>query len=111
MKWLGNRFVLVAGFLVVFWEASFQGIRHLLGAQIDLLPSLMVYASLNAGLGTIASLAVCGGLWFDSLSANPLGITIFPLMVIGVAIFSKRELIVRDQTFARMVLGLIASLL
>ena len=50
-----------------------------LGAQIDLLPALMVYAALNAGLPTVALLAVFGGLWFDTLSANPLGISILPL--------------------------------
>jgi len=109
MKWLDTIFVLLAAFLVVFWEAAFQGIRHLIGAQIDLLPPLIVYASLSAGLGTLVSLAVCGGLWFDSLSANPLGISVLPLLAVGVAIFSQRELILRNQTFARLVLGLMAS--
>ena len=110
MNWLDTIFVLFAAFLVVFWEAAFQGVRHLLGAQIDLLPPLMVYASLCAGLNTAMLLALCGGLWFDSLSANPLGISVLPLLVIGVAIYASRELILRSQTFAQLVIGLAASI-
>ena len=110
MKWLDTILVLFAAFLVVFWEAAFQGVRHLLGAQIDLLPPLMVYASLCAGLNTAMLLALCGGLWFDSLSANPLGISVLPLLVIGVAIYASRELILRSQTFAQLVIGLAASI-
>src|SRR5438552_4747104 len=109
MKWLDTILVLFAAFLAVFWEAAFQGVRHLLGAQIDLLPPLMVYAGLCTGLSTVVLLSVCGGLWFDSLSANPLGVSVLPLLLVGVAIFSQRELILRNQTFARLVLGLMAS--
>jgi cell shape-determining protein MreD len=79
------------------------------GAQIDLLPPLMVYAALCTGLPTVTLLAVGGGLWFDSLSANPLGISVLPLFAIGFVIHLKRELILRDQTFAQLVLGLGAS--
>jgi hypothetical protein len=108
---LNTLFVFLAAFLAVFWAAAFQGIRHLLGAQIDLLPPLIVYASLYCDLGTIASLAVFGGLGFDSLSANPLGISVLPLFISGLAIYSYRDLILRDQTFARFALGLGASAL
>jgi cell shape-determining protein MreD len=50
-----------------------------------------------------------GGLWFDSLSANPLGISILPLFAVGLGIFVIRELILRDQLFAQFVIGFIAS--
>ena len=42
--------ILSAAYLVVFGEATFALPRQLLGAQIDLLPALMVYAALNASL-------------------------------------------------------------
>ena len=83
MNWLQTVLVLGAAFLAVFWEAAFGGVRHLLGAQVDLLPPLMVYASLCTGLTTVTLLALCGGLWFDSLSANPLGVTVLPLFAVG----------------------------
>jgi cell shape-determining protein MreD len=109
MNWLHAVLVLGAAFLAVFWESAFGGVRHLLGAQVDLLPPLMVYAGLCTGITTVTLLAFCGGLWFDSLSANPLGVTVLPLFAVGLAIHLKRELILRDQTFAQLVLGLGAS--
>ena len=50
-----------------------------------------------------------GGLLFDSLSANPLGMSILPLFLVGLAIYFQRDLILRDQIFAQFVLGLAAS--
>jgi rod shape-determining protein MreD len=109
MTWLDTFFVLAAAFLAVFWESAFHGVRAVLGAQVDLLPALMVYAALRTGLVSVALLAFLGGLWFDSLSANPLGVTVLPLFLVGLGIHTGRELILRDQTFAQMVLGLGAS--
>lgn len=103
--------ILLVVYLAVFVEASFGGVRHFLGAQIDLLPALIVYTSLSAGLITIILVAVCGGLFFDSLSANPLGVSVLPLLLMGAAIYSQRGLILREQTFAQLVLGLGASAL
>src|SRR5439155_23751367 len=102
MNWLNTILVLLVAYLAVFWEAAFNGVRHLLGAQIDLLPALMVYASLYGGFTTVILLAVLGGLWFDSLSANPLGVSVLPLFIIGVTIYASRELILRSQTVAQL---------
>ncbi|HEX4342623.1 MAG TPA: hypothetical protein VH255_04490 [Verrucomicrobiae bacterium] len=101
--------ILVAAYLMAFFESSFQGVRHWLGAQIDLLPALMVYASLSANLFTIGLLALLGGLWFDSLSADTLGVSVLPLFVVGLLIYRRHNLILRDQLFAQIVLGLAAS--
>jgi len=109
MNKLNSILVLVATFLSVFWEAAFSGLRYLLGAQIDLLPALIVYASLCTGLTTMTLVAVLGGLFFDSLSANPLGITVLPLFLAGLAIHSQREVILRDRILAQFILGLVVS--
>jgi hypothetical protein len=101
--------ILAVAFLAVFAEAALGAPRYWLGAQIDLLPGLMIFTALNAGLPTVALLAVCGGLWFDSLSANPLGISILPLLAIGWPVYLRRELILRDLPFAQFVLGASAS--
>ena len=50
-----------------------------------------------------------GGMWFDSLSANPLGISILPLFVAGYPIYLRRELILRDAPFAQLALRAAAS--
>lgn len=109
MNWINKVFILVVAVLAVYWEAAFTGLRHLLGAQIDLLPPLMVYTALYADMATVALLAATGGLAFDSLSENPPGITVLPLFSVGLMIHMKRELILREQTFAQFVLGLGAS--
>ena len=93
--------ILAAAFLAVFGEAVLSAPRHFLGAQIDLLPALMVYAALSADIVTISLLAVAGGLWFDSLSANPLGLSILPLFLISFPVFLQRDLILRELPFAQ----------
>ena len=60
MNILQTILILLAAFLAVFWEAAFPGTSHWLKSQIDLLPALMVYASLSAGPVMIALLAVYG---------------------------------------------------
>ncbi len=103
--------ILAAAFLAVFGEATFTLPRQLLGAQVDLLPGLMVYAALYAELPAVALLAVLGGLWFDTFSANPLGLTILPLFAVGFPIYLRRDLLLRDAPFAQLVLGAVASAL
>lgn len=109
MKILNSILVLAAAFLAVFGEAALTGPRHWLGAQIDLLPALMIYAALNTNVVVVCLLAVFGGLWFDSLSANPLGLSILPLVAVGFPVFLQRELILRELPFAQLVLGGVAS--
>jgi rod shape-determining protein MreD len=101
--------VLAAAFIAVFAQAVIPLPRHLLGAQIDLLPALIVYAALNTNIVVLSLLAVFGGLWFDSLSANPLGLTILPLFIVGFPIYLQRDLILRELPFAQVVLGGVAT--
>jgi rod shape-determining protein MreD len=101
--------ILVFAFLAVFAESVLSAPRNLLGAQIDLLPSLMVYTALTADIWTVALLSVLGGLGFDSLSANPLGVSIIPLMLVGFLIHLRHDLILRGSPFAQFTLGAAAS--
>jgi rod shape-determining protein MreD len=109
MNPLHTFFVLFSAFVAVYLETTFNGFRSLVGAQIDLLPSLMVYASLSTGMPTITGLAFAGGLMLDSQSANPVGVSILPLFAIGFIIQRYRGLILREQKVAQFVLGLSAS--
>jgi hypothetical protein len=111
VNWLHSIFILIVAFVAVFLEAACNLPRLLFGAQIDLLPALMVYTALTNGVGTIALLAVCGGLWLDSLSLNPLGASVLPLLAIGVAIYICRDLLLRENTFAQVILGIAAAAL
>jgi cell shape-determining protein MreD len=109
MNWLNTVFILALAYVAVFLEGSFDLFRNWLGAQVTLLPALMVCTGLTSGIGTVALLAVCGGLGRDSLSADPLGASILPLFVIGFVIFWKRDVLLRENQFAQMALGLAAG--
>src|SRR3982751_2850128 len=109
MTVLPNLLILLAALLVVFGQSAFSGLRHLLGVQVDLLPALMVYTALGAGPFMMLTLAVFGGLCFDTLSANPLGTSVLPLLIIGFLMQMRRDLLLHEQVYAQFVLGLIAS--
>ena len=109
MNWLITFLILATAYLVVFVEASFTPMKAWLGVQFDLLPSLMVYVSLTRGLPMLSAVALCGGLWFDSLSANPLGVSVLPLFAAGWAIHQYKGLILRNELFVQRLLGLGAS--
>lgn len=110
MNALHDILILTTAFVLVFLEATFGLLRDAFGVQIDLLPSLMVYTSLTGGVTSLTLLAVAGGLWYDSLSANPLGVSVLPLFLIGFMIQKYRGLILREQAFAQVMLGGGASL-
>lgn len=111
MNWFNSIAILVVTYLVVFLQATFNEVRHFIGVQADLLPGLVVYAAVSGGILTLTLTAVCGGLWLDALSANPLGASVLPLFVIGLCIQRSREFILRDQPYAQLLLGLTASAL
>ena len=106
---LPNILILIAALLAVFLQGTFGGVRSLLGAQVDLLPALMVYTALTSGPVMMMTLAVFAGLMFDTLSVNPLGVSVLPLLLIGLLLQLRRDLLLRDQIYAQFVLGLIAS--
>jgi rod shape-determining protein MreD len=111
MNPLPTLLILAFAFLAVFAETVLPGPRELLGAQIDLLPGLMVYAALSSDIWTVTLLAITGGLGFDSLSANPPGVSIIPLMLTGFLIHLRHDLILRSLPFAQFMLGAAASAL
>ncbi len=109
MNWLNPFLILLAALLAVFLESSFDGFRTVFRTQIDLLPALMVYTSLTHGIFSIAALAVFGGLWFDSLSANPLGASVLPLFFIGLINLQSRSFLLRENSYAQFIFGMSAS--
>ncbi len=101
--------ILMAALLCVYVQTAFQGVRNLINAQFDLLPALMAYVALSADLVAVSLLAVIGGILFDTLSANPLGVSILPLFFIGVFLQFRHDLILRDMTYAQFVVGCCVS--
>ena len=101
--------VLAAAFVAVLLQSAFDLTRWLCGAQINLLPALMVYTALTCELPVLVLLALFAGLLFDSVSANPLGTMTAALFLPAWFIHLKRGLILRELPFARLVLGLAAT--
>lgn len=108
---LPNILILLTALLAVFFQGAFNGLRHLLGAQVDLLPALMVYAALTSGPVMMLTLAMFAGMLFDTLSVNPLGVSVLPLLLIGFLLQMRRDFLLRDQIYAQFALGLLASAL
>jgi cell shape-determining protein MreD len=102
--------LLLFTYLAVFLECRVEWLRNLIGVQIDILPPIIVYASLSTNFATVGLLAFSGGLLYDSLSANPLGVTVLPLLLTGLVLLWFRDLLLRDHPYARNMLGLFASL-
>jgi len=109
MTVLPTILILHTALLAVFGQSAFKGLRHLVGAQVDLLPALVVYTALSGNPAVMLTLAVTGGLLFDTLSANPLGTSVLPLLGVGFLIQLRRDLLLREQVYAQFVLGLLAS--
>lgn len=105
MNWLQFILLLLAAFAGVFAEATLNIPRRWLGAQFHVLPPLMVYAALRGEVSTVAGLACVGGLWQDALSADPLGVSVLPLIGVGLLLHRARDLVLRDLPYAQYVLG------
>lgn len=109
MNFLVPTILVLTAYIAVFVEASLARCHEVLGTSVKLLPGLIVYAALTSGPGCLATVAVLGGLWFDSLSANPLGVTVLALFAVGLLLQQRRELILRDEAFAQFVIGMGAN--
>lgn len=111
MNHFSSFLILLIAFVGVFMQSSFDALRNLSGAQIDILPALIIYTALTHDLVSMSLLGVLGGLWTDSLSANALGASVLPLSLIGLITYQSRSLLLRENTYAQFVLGASASAL
>jgi rod shape-determining protein MreD len=109
MNYLNTGILALAAYLAAYLASCQTPVSQWLGVQIDLRPALMVYCGLRAEWATLTLVSILGGLWFDALSANRLGISILPLFVIAFLAHLNRGLILREQHYAQFVLGIAAS--
>lgn len=101
--------LVIGAYMLVFLQSHLQWPRLWLGFQPDLTPALLVCAGLTLGAGQVSTAAMLTGLWLDSMSANPLGLSVLPLFIAGWAVFSFREFILRDQLVVQFYLGTTAG--
>jgi cell shape-determining protein MreD len=97
--------VLLVAVAAVALQGALLWPRRWLGAQPDLLPCLMVFCGLSSPLALVSAAALLGGFCFDALSANPPGISVPPLLALGVLAHQGRGLLLRDSRTAQAALG------
>ena len=103
--------LLMGGYLLIFLQSHLDWSRLWLGFQPDLTPALLVCVGLRMGAGHISTTAVLSGLWLDSLSANPLGVSILPLFAAGWVVYCFRKKILGGEFVAQFYLGTTAGLI
>ncbi len=104
-------YLVLAAWLAVFAGTWCSSLRALIGAQPEVLPSLMVYAGLTRDVWTVTALSLFAGLAFDSMSLNPAGVSVLPLFLAGWCVSMNRDLILRQETYAQFMLGAAAGAL
>ena len=103
--------LLLGVYFLIFLQSHWQVPRFWLGFQPDLTPALMVFVGLTMGAGYVSTIALMSGLWLDSLSANPFGMSIFPLFLVGWIVFCFRKKIMAVEFMAQIYLGILGGLL
>ena len=98
-------------YILAFMQSHWSGPRLWLGFQPDLSPALLVFVGLTMGAGYVSTLAIFTGLLLDSLSANPLGVSVLPLFFAGWVVFCFREKVMVRELFAQVYLGIMAGLI
>lgn len=109
MNPINHALLILSAFLAIYFQSSFDLFRNLFGTQFDFLPALIVYASLTHSILFVALFAFCSGMFYDSLSANPLGISVLPLFIVALFIYKFRVLLLRERTYPQFILGITAS--
>jgi len=108
-NWVALLVFIMTGYAVSFAEARVMVIRDLTGAQVDLLPGMMVYAAMAFRLEIVLGCAALFGLFHDSLSANLLGTSFTAFAAVGLGASRFRELLLSDQFITHWILGVIGS--
>jgi hypothetical protein len=109
MNWLPVLLLFVTAWLAIFVQTQFTVVLEWLGLVPSLIPALMVHAALTHSTLVITSLALFAGLSLDALSPMKVGYHFVPLLILGWAIQTRQGLILRDQAYARVFLGLAAG--
>lgn len=105
MNWVPHTLLLLTTVLVAFVQAVAWAPRDWMGVQPDVLPALVVYAALHTRLAMTVATALLAGFGWDALSSGPFGLTVIPLISVGVMLHRRREILLRDSGWALAALG------
>ncbi len=98
--------ILCLAFISIYVATIFDAPRVWLGAQFEITPLIIAYIALRGTAGEAAFASAFGGLLMDSVSMNPLGVSILPLFLISLVLQSSREIMVVESTYTQFIVGL-----
>ena len=102
-------------FLIVYVLVYGQALPNFPGrvfeTQLNLTPSFIVFAALNHPFHMAMLLSFFAGLATDSLSAQPLGTTAIPMLLISWVLFRRRDLILSEEFHPQFLLGFLATII
>lgn len=105
-------YLLLIGYISVALNITFGAwLRNAVGIQIDLIPLVVVYMALTLEVSTVV--LICGvlGILFDSLSANPAGVSSISFALAGLTIYAYRHLVLRKLWQIQYLSGLLSSVI
>jgi cell shape-determining protein MreD len=105
MNRLRFAFLITFSVLAVFAQAAWDSPRLWLGAQFNWLPSLVICGAAAGHWGATFSLATVGGFCLDSLSQNPLGISVLSLLALGWVMHRSRDVVLMDDSLVQAMVG------
>jgi cell shape-determining protein MreD len=106
MNYLPVYLLFLVLWLSLFAQTQFDWVRNLLGVPLSVIPALVVYTAFTHNLAVITTFTVFAGLALDSLSSSRIGVSVAPLFALGFLLHTQQSILLRDQTFAQVWLGM-----
>jgi rod shape-determining protein MreD len=106
---MATAILILTSALVVWFQATGSPLGGWFGVKADLLPSLMIYAGMTVGVRAVVAAGIVGGFLHDALSVSPLGVSILPLCVVGLAAHHWQSYLARDEKTQQFILGALAT--
>ena len=100
--------LLVIAALFTFIEGHGLIREGFLGTRLDWIPALLLYVAFRGSCAQALVLAACAGLFRDSLSANPLGVSLIAYALATLTAYRLRELLMRDLPLVQALVAGIA---
>ncbi|MGC8742470.1 MAG: rod shape-determining protein MreD [Verrucomicrobiia bacterium] len=112
MNYSHTIFLVIIGYLAIALEATlFATIRGFTGINLDPLPAIIACSGLLSPIETIILVSLILGFMFDSISANPLGITAISLAIPGLLIHLGQGILVKKEWQTQFLSGVFAGAL
>lgn len=111
MRFKGIMLLLGCCVALVWFQSWCNWPRRWLGVQIDLVPTLVMYCALYCSWRELFLVSIVGGVFFDSLSCNPMGCTSASLLLIGYWLYCYRKIFLYNRIPVQILLGCGVSVL